>query len=197
MQAEQPTHSTSAVSDPAVMLAALTQRVAAGEGVKWVFFWGHTEKAGAVSAACFSQWYPSPFEVDGLRYPTAEHFMMAEKARLFGDLAARDAILRASTPGEVKALGRTVTGFDDAKWNAVRFAIVVRGNAAKFLQNPALLAYLLGTGQRVLVEASPVDRIWGIGLAGDHADAAQPARWRGLNLLGFALMAVRAERAHY
>ena len=178
-------------------VADLQARLKAGLAPDYLCFWGHRpEQSGAVGKGCLSQWFGAEFTLEGDRFRSAEHFMMAEKARLFGDLAARDAILRASTPGEVKALGRTVTGFDDAKWNAARFAIVVRGNAAKFSQNPALLAYLLGTGQRVLVEASPVDRIWGIGLAGDHADAAQPARWRGLNLLGFALMAVRAELAH-
>lgn len=81
---------------------------------------------------------------------------------------------------------------DDQSWTAARWEIVVRGNEAKFAQHPELRAYLAGTGDRVLVEASPVDRIWGIGLAHDDPAAENPELWRGLNLLGFALMEVRA-----
>ena len=177
---------------PTQALQALLRAVQAGAWVKYLCFWGHTEKrAGEVTAACLSQWYPAAFEVDGLRYPTAEHFMMAEKARLFGDEAARIAIAKAATPGEVKKLGRGVLGFDEARWLAARYDIVVRGNAAKFGQNAALREFLLRTGERVLVEASPVDRIWGVGLAADDVRATQPDQWQGLNLLGFALMDVR------
>ena len=90
-----------------------------------------------------------------------------------------------------KKLGRQVRNFDHARWEAARFDIVVRGNTAKFVQNEPLQSFLFGTGRRVLVEASPVDRIWGIGLAADDPRAMHPEQWRGLNLLGFALMAVR------
>jgi ribA/ribD-fused uncharacterized protein len=85
-----------------------------------------------------------------------------------------------------------VRGFDADRWDAARWEIVVRGNLAKFRQNPELGAFLANTGDRVLVEASPVDRIWGIGLAEDDARAQDPERWRGINLLGFALMEARA-----
>jgi len=117
--------------------------------------------------------------------------MMAEKAALFGDLEARAKILQASSPGAVKALGRGIRNFDEAVWIENRFSIVVRGNAAKFEQNPALAEFLQQTGNRVLVEASPVDRIWGIGLAQNDEKANNPNLWVGLNLLGFALMQVR------
>ena len=119
--------------------------------------------------------------------------MMAEKARLFGDQAALSMVLAATTPGAAKAAGRNVRGFDEEKWLAQRWDIVVRANRAKFSQNQALRTFLLNTGDRVLVEASPVDAIWGIGMAADDADAQHPAAWQGLNLLGFALMAVRSE----
>lgn len=119
--------------------------------------------------------------------------MMAEKARLFGDEGTRQRILSAASPAQAKALGRQVAGFNDARWEAARFDIVVQANRAKFMQNEPLGACLLGTGNRVLVEASPVDRIWGIGLAADDPRASQPDQWRGLNLLGFALMVVRSE----
>lgn len=117
--------------------------------------------------------------------------MMAEKARLFQDHEIRDRILQATHPGEAKKLGRLVKGFENEQWEAKRFEIVVNGNIAKFSQNPALKNYILGTGKRVLVEASPRDRIWGIGLAANNPKAANPYEWHGLNLLGFALMEVR------
>lgn len=174
-------------------LAELQSAVAAGARPKFLHFWGHQPQAdGSIGKGCFSQWFPAPFEVDGESYATAEHFMMAEKAHLFGDVAVRERVLAAGSPAQAKKLGRLVKGFDDALWERERFAIVVRANEAKFAQNPAMRDYLLGTGERVLVEASPVDRIWGTGLAADDPAADDPSRWRGLNLLGFALMEVRA-----
>jgi ribA/ribD-fused uncharacterized protein len=164
----------------------------AGARPKLLFFWGHQPpRDGAVGKHCFSQWWPAAFAVDGTRYPTAEHFMMAEKARLFGDPEALARILASTAPAAAKRLGRQVRGFDERRWAAARFDIVVRGSVAKFGQSPALGAYLLNTGERVLVEASPRDPIWGIGLAERDPLATQPDRWRGLNLLGFALMEAR------
>ena len=118
--------------------------------------------------------------------------MMAGKARLFGDEQAALRIMACGHPREVKEIGRHVRGFDEAKWQAHRFAIVAAGSHAKFSQNPELKAYLLGTGARVLVEASPTDLVWGIGLAASAPEARNPSRWRGLNLLGFALMHARS-----
>ncbi|RYY20573.1 MAG: NADAR family protein [Cytophagaceae bacterium] len=159
---------------------------------KCLFFWGHTPKQkGIVDKSCFSQWFPAAFEVAGSTYATAEHWMMAEKARLFGNDEVRQRIIAARHPDEAKKLGRQVTGFDPLVWDAQKFELVVTGNYQKFNQHPALQDYLLTTGDRVLVEASPVDAIWGSGLAADHPDAQQPARWPGQNLLGFALMEVR------
>ena len=127
-----------------------------------------------------------------MRCATAEHYMMAEKARLF-DNSATDAIVAAAHPGEAKKLGRKIRNFDQAIWEKHRFDIVVRGNLAKFSQHEPLKQYLLGTGDRVLVEASPHDRIWGIGIAESDPAAQNPYDWKGLNLLGFALMAVREQ----
>lgn len=166
--------------------------LAVGGPWKFVFFWGHTPRAdGTIDATCFSQWYEAPFRVDGRLYPTAEHWMMAEKARLFGDARAEAKILEAPHPGAAKRLGRAVRGFDEGMWRKRRVDIVVAGNRAKFNAHPELGAYLRGTGRRVLVEASPRDRIWGIGLAREDPRASDPALWRGENLLGFALMRVR------
>lgn len=166
----------------------------AGALPPFVFFWGTGPLTGGqVGPGCLSQWWPAPFERDGHRFATAEHHMMWRKAVLFGDERAADAVLADPDPASAKAVGRTVAGFDGAMWAAHRFAAVVDGNRAKFGSDAALRDYLLGTGDQVLVEASPVDAIWGIGLAADHADAAVPSRWPGRNLLGFALMRVRAD----
>ncbi|MGA5822056.1 NADAR family protein [Kitasatospora sp. NPDC094028] len=174
----------------------LSALMAGGARPKWVMFWGHTErKGGGTRQECLSQWWPGRFTVDGVDYASAEHWMMAGKARMFDDHATAERILAARTPAEAKKLGRLVRGFDDATWEAGRFELVVEGNVAKFRQDEDLLGYLLGTGSRVLVEASPLDRIWGIGLAADDIRAQQPDEWRGLNLLGFALMEARARLA--
>ena len=177
----------------AQFLDDLRSRFNGGERLKYVFFWGHHPGKNGVDASCFSQWYDASFVVDDQRYPTAEHFMMAEKAKLFGDQATRELVLQAPNPGAAKALGRQVRDFDESIWIEKRFAIVVRANEAKFSQNPELGQFLAQTGSRILVEASPVDKIWGIGLAKDDQKASNPNLWPGLNLLGFALMQVRGD----
>lgn len=172
---------------------ALRAAVAQGGEPKFLFFWGHQpSKDGSITKTCFSQWFQAPFTVGDTLYRTAEHYMMAEKARLFGDVTIRSRVLAALTPAEAKKLGRQIQGFDEAVWERERFRIVVEANREKFGQNLPLREFLARTGDRVLVEASPVDSIWGIGLAADHADAGRPDRWPGLNLLGFALMEVRS-----
>lgn len=173
----------------------LLTAMASGFTPRWCLFWGHTPtRDGSMSKSCFSQWWAShPFTVDGVTYATAEHWMMAEKARLFQDAEVCAEILSAGHPNEAKKLGRKVRGFEESRWLAARWDIVVRGNAAKFSQHPALREFLINTGDRVIVEASPYDRIWGIGMAASNPGAEDPARWRGLNLLGFALMAVREQ----
>lgn len=175
-------------------VAALGARAAAGEALQFVFFWGHKPKKGAGGGGpwLLSQWYPAPFTIGVDRYATAEHFMMAQKAQLFGDEETRREILAAGEPGAVKALGRRVKGFDAALWHTRREAIVTQGSIEKFRQNPLLLQYLETTGDAVLVEASPTDAIWGIGLKADDPAARDPRRWPGLNLLGSCLMRARA-----
>lgn len=163
--------------------------------IKYVFFWGHQpQKDGSVGATCMSQWFDdgASFVVDGITYQTAEHWMMVEKARLFDDPEMIERILASNSAAKAKKLGRLVHNFDSKKWEANAFEIVKQGSIHKFGQNPLLKAYLLNTGNRVLVEASPLDPIWGIGLAKDHEHAGQPAFWKGRNLLGFALMEARA-----
>jgi len=176
----------------ATSVADLLTMQASGYKIKFLFFWGHQPQLdGSIGPGCLSQWWPSPFEVDGLRFVTAEHYMMWSKARLFGDEATAAEILEVDHPNLAKALGRKVTPFDNTTWESERFGIVVAGNIAKFSQHADLRTYLFGTSNRVLVEASPRDRVWGIGMGASNPDATDPARWRGQNLLGFALMRAR------
>ena len=148
---------------------------------RFVLFWGGWP----------SQWAKAHFVVDGVPYNCCEQYMMAEKARVFGDDDALQKILAAADPKKQKAIGRTVRGFDEAVWNGVCRGVVYSGNLARFSQHRGSRAELLATGDRTIVEASPLDRIWGIGLAPDDPAAQDPAQWRGTSWLGVALMQVR------
>jgi ribA/ribD-fused uncharacterized protein len=173
--------------------AWLTQTYPDPKNIPFFFFWGHQPSAdGRITKSCLSQWWVAPFEVKNIIYQTAEHWMMAEKARLFKDGKAMANILASQTPAKAKEEGRLIENFDPAVWDLHKFDIVVDGNRYKFSSDRALKDFLLATGQQVLVEASPLDTIWGIGLSGDNPAARDPRSWRGENLLGFALMEVRA-----
>ena len=174
-------------------VAELLTAIEAGAEPDYLFFWGHRATRPEVGAWLLSQWFPAWFELDGHTFATAEHYMMWRKAMLFGDEGTAGQILAAGHPGEAKKLGRLVDGFDDEVWQRERWGIVVAASLAKFGQDQARRDYLVGTGSKVLVEASPYDAIWGIGASRDDPAAADPARWPGLNLLGFALMQARAE----
>ena len=152
---------------------------------RFTCFWGNESP--------FSQWHPSRFEVEGKHFSCAEQYMMYGKARLFGDEEAAERILKSRNPRQQKALGRKVRGFDDTRWERERERIVYEGNRAKFTQNPELLAALKATVGTRLVEASPTDRIWGVGLAEDDPRIQNPSSWRGLNLLGKVLTRLRDE----
>lgn len=160
--------------------------------LSFLFFWGHQpSKDGSIKKSCFSQWWPQEFREDGTTYPTAESYMMAKKAELFGDQKIVDEILKTTNPKEAKALGRKVKNFDEATWNQNKYSIVLRANYLKFDQNHSLKSFLLNTDEEVIVEASPYDKIWGIGMTEKDPNASIPAKWKGQNLLGFALMEVR------
>lgn len=157
----------------------------------FLFFWGHHGKPGETTKACLSQWFPCRFTVNGIHYNCAEQFMMAEKARIMGDEDTRKRILASTDPKEIKALGREVRNFDEYKWQKHRMEIVITGNLHKFMDNEELKVFLLGTRDKILVEASPYDTVWGIGMKEDDPDCRNPRLWKGENLLGFALMDVR------
>lgn len=142
-------------------------------------------------ASPFSQWYRCSFSEDGRTFMCAEQYMMHGKAVLFGDAEIAEEILLADHPRKHKALGRKVRNFDDAVWKRERERIVMAGSRAKFTQNPELRELLLATRGTTLVEASPFDRIWGIGLAATSPKAQDPAQWRGQNLLGKILTQLR------
>ncbi|WP_280246964.1 NADAR family protein [Nocardia abscessus] len=171
----------------------LIDLLATGERVKYLPFWGHQpRKDGTIGASCLSQWWPAKFTVDGVTFESAEHYMMWSKAMLFGDLVIAEQVLGAGHPREAKSLGRRITGFDETLWEIRRFEIVTAGSVAKFGQHDELRHFLLNTNDRVLVEASPVDRVWGVGLTADDPRVEDPTRWQGFNLLGFALMEARS-----
>jgi ribA/ribD-fused uncharacterized protein len=174
--------------DKRALIAAVEQ----GATFTYLPFYGHApEPDGSVGQGCLSQWWVAPFSVDGNTYKTAEHYMMWRKATLFDDPETAAQIRTADTPKEAKALGRQARGFDQATWEAARYEIVVAAGTHKFGQHDDLRAFLCGTGDRILVEASPRDRVWGVGLGRNNPAAHDPGQWRGLNLLGFALCDVR------
>jgi len=148
---------------------------------KFTFFYG----------GFMSQWWRSSFGVDGVIYNTAEQYMMAEKARLFGDAAMEAKILSATDPKDQKKYGRLVEGFDKEKWNAVAREIVYKGNYNKFVQNPHLMEQLLETAGTTLVEASPYDEVWGIKLSETDPRRLDRATWQGTNWLGQVLTKLR------
>ena len=143
----------------------------------YLCFYSHRSRGGWLS-----QLYDSPFVSDGATFEMAEKFMMAPKARLMGDEAAVGSIIATTKPEDAKELGRRIAPWDEALWQAKRFDIVSLGTELKFSQNPQLREWLLLTGDVTLIEASPHDKVWGIGLS--IAEAETGAQWRGMNLLG-------------
>lgn len=156
-----------------------------------IYFWRHQATPGTITETCLSQWYNCTFEVEGQVYHTAEQFMMASKARLFNDNEVLAKIMAADDPHDYKKLGREIRGFEPTLWDANKCEIVAKGNKAKFGQNAELKEYLLSTGNAILIEASPYDKIWGIGLDPQQAKQTTIDQWQGEGLLGLVLMEVR------
>jgi ribA/ribD-fused uncharacterized protein len=139
----------------------------------------------------FSQWYRCQFKYDGVFYNCAEQAMMAMKAKHFGDMINLKLIMESNSPYEQKMLGRTVENFNVEEWNKVAKNYVTEINYCKFKQNPNILTQLLDTEGTTLVEASPSDKIWGIGLAESDARCYNRKKWRGTNWLGECITNVR------
>lgn len=152
---------------------------------QYTYFWA--------SKSPFSNWYKCRFEVDGQSFTSSEQYMMYGKAMLFGDTEIAAQIMQTSNVREQKALGRKVSGFDPQTWNQHAKAIVKKGCRQKFVQNPELMEILLATAGTTLVEASPDDAIWGIGLAEEDPRASKRETWLGTNWLGELLTELREE----
>lgn len=148
---------------------------------KHVFFWN----------GIYSQWHKAPMTIGGIEYNSCEQYMMHQKALLFDDEIIADLIMQEKNPKEQKKYGRQIRNFDKAIWDKNCLAIVFEGNLAKFSQNPELKAEMLSTGNKIFVEASPLDHIWGIGLDENAENIDDPSYWLGLNLLGQALTLVK------
>lgn len=157
---------------------------------EYLFFWGNTQKEG-IDKSCLSQWYPAPFIIDNVEYKTTEQYMMYRKALLFNDEERINLIMATNSPKEAKRLGRLVENFKFNVWIKHAFDIVLSGNNAKFSQNKEIGDYLKSTGDKHIVEASPYDKVWGIGMDQNHPDILDPSKWKGENLLGKVLMKVR------
>lgn len=149
--------------------------------IKYKFFWG----------GIFSNWFISEFNVDGIEYNCAEQYMMYQKAVLFNDTEMANKILYEQSPKLQKAFGRKVKNFDSKKWDSVKYEIVKKGLRAKFTQDSSLKEYLLKYKGFQFVEASPYDRIWGIGFEKDNA-MSNIDKW-GQNLLGKILTELSQE----
>lgn len=152
---------------------------------EYEFFWSYDSP--------FSQWHKKSFHLNNVEYSSAEQFMMAKKAELFGDAEIKNQILSTNNVRKQKQLGRQVSNFDEEIWNNSKMKIVYIANNMKFSQNEELKKRLLETKGRYIVEASPVDAIWGIGIAPDDPRRFNRAKWRGQNLLGKILTQLRED----
>ena len=163
-------------------LQELQKRYNAGERFEYNFFWG----------GYLSNWFESSFIVDNVYYWCMEQYMMAKKAELFGDFEIQEEIMKSLSQKEIKGLGRQIRNFNDDIWDKNKIKIVFEGNYAKYKSNPKLKSYLINQRNKILVEASPYDNIWGIGLSKNDLPLIEnPNNWKGTNLLGFILMDVR------
>lgn len=147
---------------------------------KYVFFWGSE----------FSNWYQCSFELWGRKFTSSEQALMYKKAVLFNDYESAEKIIELNDPASQKQTGRKVKNYDDKIWSANRYNIMVEILCQKF-EDPILRKKLLSTGNRLMVEASPHDTIWGVGLHENDSSILEDKNWKGMNLLGKALMEVR------
>ena len=156
-----------------------------------LFFWGHTEHGSNVTKACLSNFYPCKFEFNGKTFNFSEQCFMYQKAILFNDFEIAKQVLNETDVRKIKALGRKVKNFNNELWDKHKEDFMFNACYAKFSQNDKLKDFLLSTGNHEIVEASPVDNIWGIGFSSDNA-MENIDKW-GQNLLGKVLMKVRED----
>ena len=149
---------------------------------RYVFFWGNSD--------IYSNWFKSKFEMDGIIFENSEQAMMYEKALLMNDQSSANEILKTRNPRVIKELGRAIKPWNQKLWDEQKFDIMVKVLTCKF-KDPILAKQLLSTGIRIIVEASPYDKIWGIGMSENDEGVEDQSNWKGQNLLGEALMYVR------
>lgn len=154
-----------------------------------LFFWGHTEHDSKVTKACLSNFYPCEFVFNGKMFHFSEQCFMYQKAMLFNDFEIAEQILNETDVRKIKALGRKVKNFNNELWDIHKENFMYNACYAKFSQDTELKDFLLSTGNSEIIEASPVDNIWGIGFSSDKA-MENIDKW-GQNLLGKCLMKVR------
>ncbi len=164
-----------------------------GKKIDFLFFYGHTNDKKEVTKSSLSQWYIKDFKENDLVFNCMEKYMMYNKALLFDDKDIANEILNNNQPKAIKELGRKVKNFNDELWDKMKYKIVFTGNYYKFSQNTDLRNFLLSTKNKVLVEASPYDKVWGIKMKYNDENIENPFCWKGENLLGFALMEARDE----
>lgn len=162
-----------------------------GETMEKLFFWGHTEHGSNVTRACLSNFYPCKFEFNGKTFNFSEQCFMYQKAILFNDFEIAKQVLNETDVRKIKVLGRKVKNFNNELWDKHKEDFMFNACYAKFSQNDKLKDFLLSTGNHEIVEASPVDNIWGIGFSSDNA-MENVDKW-GQNLLGKVLMKVRED----
>ncbi|WP_223193054.1 NADAR family protein [Paenibacillus sedimenti] len=179
---------------PAYSLNWIREKFKKDEKLEFLFFWGHQpSNNGSITKTCLSQWWKEEFAIEIYKYCCMEQYMMAEKARVFEDKEMMEKILKSDNPKDIKEYGRKVSNFNEAIWARKRYSIVLNGNYAKFLQSERLMQFLLQTENKILIKASPYDKIWGIGMSSDDKAVNDPFECKGQNLLGFAIMEVRDE----
>ncbi|MEI0445970.1 NADAR family protein [Brachyspira intermedia] len=181
------------VGEQKYSLEKLRRDFNAGKKIDFLFFYGHTNDKKEVNKSSLSQWYIKDFKENDLVFNCMEKYMMYNKALLFDDKDIANEILNNNQPKAIKELGRKVKNFNDELWDKMKYKIVFTGNYYKFSQNTDLRNFLLSTKNKVLVEASPYDKVWGIKMKYNDENIENPFCWKGENLLGFALMEARDE----
>ena len=184
---------TNGLGEQKYSLEKLRKDFNSGKKIDFLFFYGHTNDKKEVTKSSLSQWYIKDFKENDLLFNCMEKYMMYNKALLFDDKDIANEILNNNQPKAIKELGRKVKNFNDELWDKMKYKIVFTGNYYKFSQNTDLRNFLLSTKNKVLVEASTYDKVWGIKMKYNDENIENPFCWKGENLLGFALMEARDE----
>lgn len=170
----------------------ICKRYDSGESLRFVFFGEcHSEFTDSVGKECFSRWYSLAFEIEGKSFFCIEQYMMAEKACFFDDEECERRIMNNNDIEDITLLGQQIKIFDGFLWDNYKKDVIRQGNVAKFADNKELFEFLISTDDAILVEATPYDVVWGIGMREGDQGIDNPHNWKGENILGFTLMKIR------